>query len=95
MLVSFCSVCRTVRDLRLNNNKLKRILSSDFESYPNVGLLVLDENQIEIIENDAFGRMDFLTSLWLNGNRFEQFFSLPNKYVSTKALPAIHALLLG
>ena len=64
------SLSKTVRDLRLNNNKLKWIQETDFESYPNVGLLVLDENQIERIEDDALGRMDFLTGLWLNGNRF-------------------------
>lgn len=63
------SLTKTVRDFRCANNNLTIIGRTDFESYPNVGLLVLDENRIEIVEEDAFGRLDFLTRLWLNGNR--------------------------
>ncbi len=58
-----------MRDFRCANNNLTMIRQTDFESYPNVGLLVLDENAIETIEDDAFGRLEFLTRLWMNGNR--------------------------
>lgn len=63
------SLTKTVRDFRCTNNNLTLIRQSDFESYPNVGLLVLDENEISDVEDDAFGRLDFLTTLWMNGNR--------------------------
>lgn len=63
------SLTKTVRDFRCANNNLTIIRQTEFESYPNVGLLVLDENAIEVVEDDAFGRLEFLTRLWMNGNR--------------------------
>jgi len=63
------SLSQTVRDFRCANNNLTIIHQTDFESYPNVGLVILDENSIDTIEDDAFGRLEFLNRLWINGNR--------------------------
>lgn len=70
------SLTKTVRDFRCANNNLTIIRQTDFESYPNVGLLVLDENAIDVVEDDAFGRLDFLSRLWMNGNRYVLCWSL-------------------
>uniref|UniRef100_T1IWD5 LRRCT domain-containing protein n=1 Tax=Strigamia maritima TaxID=126957 RepID=T1IWD5_STRMM len=62
------SLTQMVRDLRLAKNNLTHIRRGDFDSYPHLGLLVLDDNQITEIENDALGRQESLLRLWLNGN---------------------------
>ena len=60
-----------VRDLRLARNQIKRINLGDLDNYLHLSLLVLDDNQIEEIEEDALGRLDFLIRLWLNGNHLK------------------------
>lgn len=62
------SLTKFVRDLRLAKNNLTHISAGDFDSYPYLGLLVLDDNCISEIENDALGRQEYLMRLWLNGN---------------------------
>lgn len=62
------TLTRFVRDLRLAGNDLSRIGAGDLDSYPYLGLLVLDDNCIKEIENDALGRLEYLVRLWLNGN---------------------------
>ncbi|XP_076305233.1 uncharacterized protein LOC143222513 [Tachypleus tridentatus] len=66
------SLTRFVRDLRLAKNNISQIGAGDFDSYPYLGLLVLDDNNITKIENDAFGRLEYLVRLWLNGNLLEK-----------------------
>ncbi|XP_013781158.1 slit homolog 1 protein-like [Limulus polyphemus] len=66
------SLTRFVRDLRLAKNNITQIGAGDFDSYPYLGLLVLDDNNITKIENDAFGRLEYLVRLWLNGNLLER-----------------------
>lgn len=63
------SLTRYVRDLRLGRNNITRINLGDLDSYPHLGLLVLDDNAIEDVEDDALGRQEYLARLWLNGNR--------------------------
>ncbi|CAN7984468.1 unnamed protein product [Ixodes hexagonus] len=63
------SLTRYVRDLRLGRNNITRISLGDLDSYPHLGLLVLDDNAIEDVEDDALGRQEYLARLWLNGNR--------------------------
>lgn len=62
------SLTKFVRDLRLAKNNLTIISAGDFDSYPYLGLLVLDDNCVSEIENDALGRQEYLMRLWLNGN---------------------------
>ncbi|XP_077562269.1 uncharacterized protein LOC144178362 [Haemaphysalis longicornis] len=63
------SLTRYVRDLRLGRNNISRIALGDLDSYPHLGLLVLDDNAIEDVEDDALGRQEYLARLRLNGNR--------------------------
>ena len=60
-----------VKDLRLNNNTIREIHRGDLDSYPYIGLLVLDYNGLVSLEEDALGRHEFLTRLWLNGNKLK------------------------
>ncbi|XP_071523558.1 uncharacterized protein [Panulirus ornatus] len=73
-----------VRDLRLAKNSIREIHRGDLDSYPYLGLLVLDDNGLEILEEDALGRHEYLARLWLNGN------SLTNIPLSLP--PALRAL---
>ncbi|XP_022257578.1 slit homolog 2 protein-like [Limulus polyphemus] len=66
------SLTRFVRDLRLAKNNITLIGAGDFDSYPYLGLLVLDDNNITKIENDAFGRLEYLMRLSLNGNNIKK-----------------------
>ena len=67
-------------------NNFSRLHRGDFESVPQVRLLVLDDSRIEEIEEDALGRMDLLEQLSLNGN---QLASIPASLPST-SLSALH-----
>ncbi|KAG0721107.1 Leucine-rich repeat-containing G-protein coupled receptor 4 [Chionoecetes opilio] len=67
-----------VRDLRLAKNSITEIHRGDLDSYPNLGLLVLDDNGLELLEEDALGRHECLGCLWLNGNKLQNIpLSLP------------------
>lgn len=73
-----------VRDLRLAKNSITEIHRGDLDSYPYLGLLVLDDNGLEVLEEDALGRHEYLARLWLNGNKLTSLpLSLP---------PALRAL---
>ncbi|KAK4296335.1 hypothetical protein Pmani_031153 [Petrolisthes manimaculis] len=64
-----------VRDLRLGKNSIREIHRGDLDSYPYLGLLVLDDNGLELLEEDALGRHEDLARLWLNGNRLNNILS--------------------
>ncbi|ROT70400.1 Slit-like protein [Penaeus vannamei] len=73
-----------VRDLRLAKNAIREIHRGDLDSYPYLGLLVLDDNGLQLLEEDALGRHEYLARLWLNGNSLQAVpLSLP---------PALRAL---
>lgn len=59
----------SVRELRAAANELSVVRRGDFESYPNLNLLDLSSNRLEIIEDDALGRLESLLKLWLSDNR--------------------------
>ncbi|RWS15964.1 insulin-like growth factor-binding protein complex acid labile subunit [Dinothrombium tinctorium] len=85
-----------VRDLRLARNKIKRITSGELDNYSHLSLLVLDDNQIEEIEQDAVGRLEYLIRLWLNGNKLKTFsinlpLSLRELYLEDNLLEVIEA----
>ncbi|KAL3230925.1 hypothetical protein MRX96_023364 [Rhipicephalus microplus] len=77
------SLTRYVRDLRLSRNNITHITLGDLDSYPHLSLLVLDDNAIEDVEDDALGRQEYLTRLWLNGNRLTRVpMNLPQTLVA-------------
>ncbi|KAK2163584.1 hypothetical protein LSH36_77g06025 [Paralvinella palmiformis] len=66
----------SINDLRLSENKIAKIAAKDFHNTRKIRLLVLNANQIETIEDDAFSRMFQLYDLYIGGNAIER---LPNK----------------
>lgn len=62
----------SVRELRAAANELSVVRRGDFESYPNLNLLDLSSNRLEIIEDDALGRLESLLKLWLSDNRLSK-----------------------
>lgn len=79
-------IARYVRDLRLSGNNFSRLHRGDFESVPQVRLLLLDDSHIVEIEEDALGRMELLEELSLNDN---QLASVPASLPST-SLSSLH-----
>lgn len=61
-----------VRNWKLIKNNITSIMVEDFDGYPYLNSLVLDENKIDFIETDAFGRLQLLTKLWLNKNNLKE-----------------------
>ncbi|XP_059486565.1 insulin-like growth factor-binding protein complex acid labile subunit [Neocloeon triangulifer] len=62
----------SVRELHAVANELSVVRRGDFESYPNLNLLDLSVNQLEIIEDDALGRLESLLKLWLSNNKLSK-----------------------
>ncbi|XP_064465361.1 insulin-like growth factor-binding protein complex acid labile subunit [Ornithodoros turicata] len=88
------SLTRFVRDLRLSRNNITKITLGDLDSYPHLGLLVLDDNAIEDVEDDALGRQEYLARLWLNGNKLRKIpLHLPSTlialYIEENSISAI------
>ncbi|XP_043225445.1 leucine-rich repeat-containing protein 4C-like [Amphibalanus amphitrite] len=78
------SLTQYVRDLRLAKNNFTALRRGDFDSYPYLGLLVLDDSGVTELEEDALGRHEYLMRLWMNGNKLQRVpTSLPS---SLKAL---------
>ncbi|XP_062590481.1 leucine-rich repeat-containing protein 15-like isoform X1 [Saccostrea cucullata] len=59
----------SVADLRLSNNKITKIMATDFENNTNLQLLTLNENMISDVEYMAFATTSNLQELWLNNNK--------------------------
>ncbi|XP_068224402.1 leucine-rich repeats and immunoglobulin-like domains protein 3 [Palaemon carinicauda] len=83
-----------VRDLRLAKNAIREIHRGDLDSYPYLTLLVLDNNSVEVLEEDAIGRHEYLSRLWLNGNNLMNIpLSLPPSlqalYIDDNSISAI------
>ena len=70
----------------ITGNNFSRLHRGDFESVPQVRLLLLDDSHIVEIEEDALGRMDLLEELSLNGN---QLANIPASLPST-SLSSLH-----
>lgn len=61
---------------------LQIICSGDFDSYPLLHKLVLSNNNLTSIEDDALGRLEMLTILKLDNNKVTQFpASLPSSLI--------------
>ncbi|XP_037091985.1 leucine-rich repeat-containing protein 15-like [Pollicipes pollicipes] len=66
------SLTQYVRDLRLAKNNFTTLRRGDFDSYPALGLLVLDDSGVRELEEDTLGRHEYLMRLWMNGNLLER-----------------------
>jgi Leucine-rich repeat (LRR) protein len=71
---------------KLGNN-FGRLEMSDFESVPQVRLLVLDDSNITSIADDTFGRLEQLERLSLNGNSLT---NVPSNLPSAGWLTALY-----
>ncbi|KAG1662162.1 Leucine-rich repeats and immunoglobulin-like domains protein 1 [Nymphon striatum] len=69
-------LARNIRDFRLSYNNITSIKLNDFDNFPLLGLVVLDNNQITDIDSGAFGRHEQLVRLWVNTNKLK---NIPQK----------------
>ena len=75
--LSYCGLERfpvglpgSVRYLQLRRNRLRTLTRRDLvDVAAELNILVLDENHLQLIDDDAFETMTKLQQLWLNGNR--------------------------
>jgi Leucine-rich repeat (LRR) protein len=58
----------SIRYLQLRRNNITTLRKNSLLGYPNVGILILDDNGLLTIENKTFIHMTHLQQLWLNGN---------------------------
>ncbi|XP_063994325.1 slit homolog 3 protein-like [Diachasmimorpha longicaudata] len=65
------ALTRSVRALRLAGNKLTCIRDGDFDGYPLLKILDLSDNLLNVVEEDALGRLETLEELNLSGNRLK------------------------
>ena len=59
----------SIRTLRLAGNVVTAVRCGDLDSYPLLRLLDLSDNIILELEEDALGRLEVLTTLYLSGNK--------------------------
>lgn len=62
------ALTRSIRTLQLAGNSVTTVQCGDLDSYPLLQLLNLADNQIEEVEEDALGRLEVLSTLYLSGN---------------------------
>lgn len=62
------ALTRSIRTLHLAGNSVTTIRCGDLDSYPLLQLLNLADNQLEELEEDALGRLEVLSTLYLSGN---------------------------
>ena len=62
------ALTRSIRTLKLAGNSVTTIRCGDLDSYPLLQLLNLADNQLEELEEDALGRLEVLSTLYLSGN---------------------------
>ncbi|XP_058442746.1 uncharacterized protein LOC131425143 [Malaya genurostris] len=76
------ALAQSVKSLKLANNLLNVIRCGDLDSYPLLQQLVLSDNLISDIEDDALGRLELLSTLFLDRNRLSRVpISLPSNLV--------------
>ena len=71
-------ITQSIRNLRLAGNSLMSIQRGDLESYPYLGELDLEQNRLEVLEEDALGRHEYLQRLFMGDNSLKEVpLSLP------------------
>lgn len=74
------TISRSVRKLRLSNNMIDIIQCGQLDSFPLLQVLDVSNNLIKDIEEDALGRLDFLSHILLQSNQLKWIpKSLPNQ----------------
>lgn len=74
------ALTHSIRTLRLAGNSIKSVNCGDLDSYPLLQLLDFTSNGLETIEDDALGRLDSLSVLYLTDNKLHSIpRSLPEK----------------
>lgn len=74
------TLTHSIRTLRVAGNTIRTVNCGDLDSYPLVQLLDFTSNVLEFIEEDALGRLDFLSVLYLSDNHIREIpKSLPEK----------------
>ncbi|KAJ8929054.1 hypothetical protein NQ314_018300 [Rhamnusium bicolor] len=74
------ALTHSIRTLRLAGNSIQTINCGDLDSYPLLQLLDFTSNDLEVIEEDAMGRLDSLSVLYLTDNNIHEIpKSLPEK----------------
>ncbi|XP_053699023.1 uncharacterized protein LOC128745994 [Sabethes cyaneus] len=76
------ALAQSVKSLKLANNLLNVVRSGDLDSYPLLQQLILSDNLITDIEDDALGRLELLSTLFLDRNRLTRVpVSLPSNLI--------------
>ncbi|KAK9703340.1 Leucine rich repeat [Popillia japonica] len=74
------ALTHSIRTLRLAGNSIKTINCGDLDTYPLLQVLDFASNELKQIEDDALGRLDSLTVLYLTDNKLSNIpKSLPEK----------------
>ncbi|XP_031332511.1 chaoptin-like [Photinus pyralis] len=68
------AITHSIKILRLSRNFIRYIGCGHLDSYPLLKLLDFSSNDLEVIEDDALGRLDLLSELYLSDNKLH---SLP------------------
>lgn len=86
------TLTRSVRKLLLRNNIIRSIQCGELDSFPLLQNMDLSNNLVAEIEEDAFGRLDFLSHLVLYGN---QLTSIPKSLPSQLQVLDLRMNLVG
>lgn len=74
------ALTHSIRTLRLAGNSIRTVSCGDLDSYPLLQLLDFTSNDLESVEEDALGRLDYLSVLYLTDNNIHEIpRSLPEK----------------
>ncbi|KAJ8921951.1 hypothetical protein NQ315_008585 [Exocentrus adspersus] len=66
------ALTHSIRTLRLAGNSIRTINCGDLDSYPLLQLLDFTSNDLESVEEDALGRLDCLSVLYLTDNNIHE-----------------------
>lgn len=74
------ALTHSIRTLRLAGNSIRTVSCGDLDSYPLLQLLDFTSNDLESVEEDALGRLDYLSVLYLTDNNIHEIpRSLPER----------------
>ncbi|XP_076250519.1 uncharacterized protein LOC143190227 [Rhynchophorus ferrugineus] len=65
------ALTHSIRTLKLADNRIKSVSCGELDTYPLLQLLDLTSNNLVSIEEDALGRLESLTILYLTDNKIE------------------------
>lgn len=62
------TLSRSIKELTLRGNMLTSITCGDLDTYPLLEILNVEGNKLQVVEEDALGRLDYLRELYLGVN---------------------------